>query len=95
MMAEFLNAALVVFPAVIIGTVIGLAPCMVLTRWLDRRERRRWQVQQQLRDMEQAIREEGLPDEERERLRREREREAVIQQEARRRLGLPEEESHS
>jgi Mg2+/citrate symporter len=94
MTPEFLNVALVVVLAVIVGTVMGVEPCMVLTWWLNRRERRRWQMQQQLRDMEQAIREEGLPDEERERLRRYREREAAIKQEARLRMGLPEEEPH-
>lgn len=103
MTPEFLNAALVVFPAVIIGTVIGLGPCLVLTRWLDRRERRRWQqqeaesqrqfaLQRQLWELEDRIREERLSDEEREWRRHYREEQAEVKREARRRLGLPEEE---
>jgi hypothetical protein len=42
--------------------------------------------------MEEQIREERLPDEERERRRRARAHEAEVKREARRRLGLPEEE---
>jgi hypothetical protein len=61
---------------------------------VNRRDRRRWEVQEQLREMEQAIQEEGLPDEQREGLRRYREEQAEIKREARRRLGLPEEERH-
>jgi hypothetical protein len=61
---------------------------------VNRRDQRRWEVQEQLREMGQAIREEGLPDEEREWLRRYREEQAEIKREARRRLGLPEEEPH-
>lgn len=44
--------------------------------------------------MEQAIDEETLPEDEREGLRRYREQRAEIRREARRRLGLPEEEPH-
>jgi hypothetical protein len=61
---------------------------------VNRRDRRRWEVQEQLREMEQAIWEEGLPDEQREWLRRYGEEQAEIKREARRRLGLPEEEPH-
>jgi hypothetical protein len=63
--------------------------------WLNRRERRSqrwWAMQEQLREMEQAIREEAMSDEEREWWRQHRERQAAIKQEARRRLGLPDEE---
>jgi hypothetical protein len=42
--------------------------------------------------MEQAIREEAMPEEERDWWRQYRERQAAIKQEARRRLGLPDEE---
>jgi hypothetical protein len=60
---------------------------------MNRRDRRRWEVQEQLRAMEQAIREESLPEEEREWRRRYREERAEITREARRRLGLPEDEA--
>jgi hypothetical protein len=54
---------------------------------------RRQALQHQLRDMEQAIREEQLSDAEREWRRQYQAREAAITQEARRRLGLPDEET--
>jgi hypothetical protein len=60
--------------------------------WMTRRDRRRAELQQQLREMEQAIYEETLPEDEREALRRVREQRAEIRREARRRLGLPEDE---
>lgn len=50
-------------------------------------------LQEQLRQMEEAIREEQLSDEEREWRRQWRKRQAEIKREARRRLGLPEEET--
>jgi hypothetical protein len=66
--------------------------------WLNHRERRRWQqqeaerprqsaLQRQLRELEDQIREERLSEEERE-------ERAEIKRQARRRLGLPEEEPH-
>jgi hypothetical protein len=76
------------------GALVAIGAVNVAIWVMNRRDRRRWEVQEQLRDMEQAIREEGLPDEEREWLRRYRRREAAIKQEARRRLGLPEEEPY-
>jgi len=72
-----------------VNLAIWVAICV-----MNRRDRRRWEVQEQLREMEQAIGEEGLPDEQREWLRRYREERAEIKREARRRLGLPDEESH-
>jgi hypothetical protein len=59
---------------------------------VTRRNRRRAELQRQLREMEQAIYEETLPEDEREALRRVRDQRVEIQREARRRLGLPEEE---
>jgi hypothetical protein len=50
-------------------------------------------VQQQLREMEQAIYEETLPEEQREWRRQYRAQQVEIRREARRRLGLPEEKS--
>jgi hypothetical protein len=59
------------------------------------RDRARWareaEVCRQLWELEQQIREEGLPDEERRWHAQYRQRQAAIQREARRRLGLPEE----
>jgi hypothetical protein len=59
---------------------------------VTRRNRRRAELQRQLREMEQAIYEETLPKDEREALRRVRDQQVEIQREARRRLGLPDEE---
>jgi hypothetical protein len=61
--------------------------------WSIRRERRQTELSRQLFEMKQAIREEGLPDDVREELVRQRERQVEITREARRRLGLPEDES--
>jgi uncharacterized membrane protein YfbV (UPF0208 family) len=60
--------------------------------WMTRRDRRRLEVQLQLREMEQAIYEETLPEERREALRQYRAEQAEIRREARRRLGLPDED---
>jgi hypothetical protein len=51
-----------------------------------------WEAQRRLSAMEERIREERLPEAERERRRRYREEQAEVRREARRRLGLPEEE---
>jgi hypothetical protein len=59
-------------------------------RWAE--EDRRQALQQQLRELEEAIREEQLSDDAREWRRQYRAREAEITREARRRLGLPEKE---
>jgi len=70
---------------------VGLAIWLVIW-WLRRRDRRRWELQQQIWDMEQQIREETLPDWQREAIQESRQQQADIAREARRRLGLPEEE---
>jgi hypothetical protein len=73
--------------------------------WLNRRERRhwlqqeaerqrKWALQRQLWELEDQIREERLSEEERKWRRRYREERVEIKAEARRRLGLPEEEPH-
>ena len=77
---------------------------MPLLWWLNRRDRRRWQreemlrrreeaLRRQLRDLEDQIRHESLPDWQREAIEAARRREAEVRREARRRLGLPEEEA--
>jgi hypothetical protein len=74
---------------------VGLLACALplLSVWyLNRRARRRWELQDQLLEMEQAIAEETHPEEARAWLRRSREHQAEIRREARRRVGLPEEE---
>jgi hypothetical protein len=58
-------------------------------RWAE--EDRQQALQQQVREMEEAIREEQLSDDQREWRLQYRERQAAITREARRRLGLPEE----
>ena len=91
-----------------IATYIALACVMVLVsgvalgliwylRHLERRDRQHWQREAELRrqlwELEQQIREEGLPDEVRRWHGRDRQRQAAITREARRRLGLPEEDA--
>jgi len=63
-------------------------------RWAhEQAEReRQWALQRQLRELERQIQEERLPEEEREAIRERRRRDTEIQREARRRLGLPEED---
>jgi hypothetical protein len=97
-MIEFLNVGLgVALPA------IALALVYLVMRWRSRRDLRRWderhaaylraqELKRQLWEMEAQIREERLSEEEREWQRRSREEQAEIQREARRRLGLPEDE---
>ena len=61
--------------------------------WLNHRDRRRREVQQQIWEMERAIWLETLSEAQREALQQARQQQAEIHQEARRRLGLPEEET--
>jgi hypothetical protein len=63
-------------------------------RWQAKQaeRRRQWALQQQVREMEQQIREEAMSEEERHWHRQWRQRQAEITREARRRLGLPEED---
>jgi len=90
-MIEFLNSPL----AIVLACIVGMLPAGVvwgLMPWLFRRDGRRREVREQLREIEQAIREEAMSDEEREWWRQYRERQAAIRHEARRRLGLPDED---
>jgi ABC-type transport system involved in cytochrome bd biosynthesis fused ATPase/permease subunit len=91
-MSGFLHSPVGVVLGMILGAVVGIAPCLVVLWWLNRRDQGRWELREQLREMERAIREEAMSEEEREWCRQYRARQAAIQQEARRRLGLPEEE---
>jgi len=76
------------------GVALGL---IWYLRHLERRDRQHWQREAELRrqlwELEQQIREEGLPDEVRRWHERDRQRQAAITREARRRLGLPEEDA--
>jgi hypothetical protein len=76
--------------------LVGLAPSGVLM-WWQRRERRRWeretQLRQQLWEVEDQIWWESLPDWQREALEAADHKRVAIKQEARRRLGLPEEKA--
>jgi hypothetical protein len=69
-----------------------LVPGLAVVCWLNRRDRRRREVQQQLWDLEQQIWRESLPDKQREALEEADRKQVEIRREARRRLGLPEEE---
>ena len=79
-----------------VATVLAsLGPAMAILAlfwWWHRRDRRRWELQQQIWEMEQQIREEAMPDWQREVIQEHRQQQADIAREARRRLGLPEEE---
>jgi len=78
----------------LVGLVVGALAGVL--EWSHRRERRRWareaELRQQLRDMEQQIWRESLPAWQREALEAADRQRVVITQEARRRLGLPEED---
>ena len=90
-MLEFLNFPL----GIVLGCLAGSVPVWGLIWWLMRRDERRilrrWEVERQLRAVEQAIREERLPEKEWVWLQPYREQQAEITREARRRLGLSEE----
>jgi hypothetical protein len=100
-MAEFWNSPL----GVVLGFAAGSVPIWILGWFLSYRDgrywqrrvaedKRRWELERQVWRMEQQILEEQLPEEAREARRRSRARAADIRREARRRLGLPEEEAH-
>jgi hypothetical protein len=74
-------------PVVVIGLVLWL-----VIRWLNRRDRRQREVQAQIWEMERQIWRESLPDWQREALEEADRQQVEIHLEARRRLGLPEEE---
>jgi hypothetical protein len=99
----FFNTPLGAAVGFAIGTLVAYLVLMPLTWWLDCRDRRRWQreealrqqqvaLRQQLRDLEDQIRHESLPDWMREAIEAGRRQRAEIRREARRRMGLPEEE---
>ena len=76
-----------------------LVPTLAVFWWLNRRDRRQWAEQdhrqallQQLRDLEQQIWRESLPDWQRGALEEADRKQVEIHREARLRLGLPEEE---
>jgi high-affinity Fe2+/Pb2+ permease len=85
-MDAFLNSPL----GAALGTILGLVAAWLIIApiwwWLHRRDERRWAVQAQ-------IREESMSEEWREWHRQWRAQQAEIHREARRRLGLPEEDS--
>ncbi len=86
-----------------LGTAVwflgGMLPFWLVLWWQHRRSRReaaertrQWAVQEQVWEMERQIWDEMLSEEEREVQRQARERQRAIKAEARRRLGLPEED---
>ena len=75
--------------AIVLGCLV---PTLAVVWWLNRRDRRRREVQEQLREMEQQIWRESLPDWQREALEEADRQQVEIRHEARRRLGLSEEE---
>jgi hypothetical protein len=90
----------------LVAVWVVIVSVWVMVWWLTRRDRRQWdarfaadrrrsELQRQLWQMEEQIREERLSDEEREWRRRYREEQGAVTREARRRLGLPEEDAPS
>ena len=90
------NSPLAIMLGVLVGTLVGLAPIIILQRWWQRRDRRRWQREETLRrqlwELEDQIWLDSLPEWQREAIERGRQQRVEIRREARRRLGLPEEE---
>ena len=86
------NSPLAIVLGVLVVPLVGLAPILVLQRWWQRRDRRRWELDRQLRELEDQIWLDSLPDEDRQAIKRGRQQRREIRREARRRLGLPEEE---
>jgi hypothetical protein len=88
--------------AILLAFVVGGLPVWSMAWWCARRDRRwrqprdadarRWERQRQRWAMEAQTREGRLPEAARERWRSAREEAAEVTREARRRLGLPEEE---
>jgi hypothetical protein len=91
-MREFFNAP----PGMVLVCVAPVVLLAIVLCWLNardtRRISRRWEMACQLRELEAQIYEESLPEEERARRRQFREAQAEVTREARRRLGLPEED---
>jgi cbb3-type cytochrome oxidase subunit 3 len=95
-MIEFLTQPI---PAGVTLFLVLMVPFWAAMWWLFRRDRRRdaeykrrWELQRQLWDMERRIWDERRSPEEIERDRQAETRAAEVRREARRRLGLPEEE---
>jgi hypothetical protein len=72
--------------------VVFLVPCLAIIWWMNRRDRRQREVQAQIWDLERQIRRESLPDWQREAIEEADRKQVEIHREARRQLGLPEEE---
>jgi hypothetical protein len=80
---------------IVIGVGLGvmvMLPGVTLLWWVHHGDQRHREVQAQVRAMEQQIREEAMSEEARDWHRQWRQRQADIAREARRRLGLPEED---
>jgi hypothetical protein len=94
-MTEWLAAGLHLLKYVAGGVLIGvliMLPFVAITWWFQRRTQRRWAVHEQVMEMQQQIGEEAMSEEWRDWHRQWRAQQVDIAHEARRRLGLPEEE---
>ena len=94
----FLNSPLGAALGFAAGTLLVYLVAIPLFWWRDRRHQQRWRreetLQRQLRELEDEIWRESLPDWQREAMEEADRKRAEVKWEARRRLGLPEEESH-
>jgi hypothetical protein len=97
------NSPLAIVLGAIGGIAVGLLPALLVFAWLSRRDRRRFQqeeaerqrqqaLQRQQWELEEQIWRENLPDWQREAIEAAAHKRVEIRREARRRLGLPEEE---
>src|SRR5687767_9042526 len=94
-MSDILNSPL----GMILGFLVGAVTIGLVFGWGQRRERRRWEreaeLRQQLWEVEDQIWRDSLPDWQREAIDAADSQRVAIKQEARRRLGLPEQESRA
>jgi hypothetical protein len=94
----FLNSPLGAALGFAAGTLLVYLVAIPLFWWWDCRRQQCWRREEtlrwQLRELEDQIWRESLPDWQREAMERADQKRAEIKREARRRLGLPEEERH-
>jgi hypothetical protein len=95
------KAFMLAYLALSVGLAVGVPLCIFEAllkrdqrRWQheETKRQRQWALQRQLQEVEQRLYEESLPDWQREAIQESRHRRAEVRREARRRLGLPDDE---